>query len=271
MFSKRYTDSDEKEELNILIFISNSLFFKPEFLNTILSSLGDGVKAIIAAPVKGKKVSLYVHLKRHYIMFGFLGAIKLMWKYFQKIIVVFIGRLFNRPVSIRQIARHFNIPLHVTNDIHSPETIDCIRELKPDLIISSFAQIIKPSILSIPTIGILNKHSGFLPRYRGIYPVFWAMVNGESEIGVTVHFMAKKVDAGPIVCEESIPILPEDTFYTLFERAQNISAPLMLRAVELIKKGERGRTMDSAMIKKSYSYPKRENIKEFREKGLRMI
>jgi methionyl-tRNA formyltransferase len=257
--------------MNILIFVSNSLFFKPEFLNAILPSLGEEVRAIIAAPVKGKKTSLYVHLKRHYTMFGFVGSIKIVWKYFQKVIVLLLGTLFGKPVSIRQIARHFNTPLHVTNDIHSPETIDYIREAKPDLIISSFAQIIKPSILSIPTIGILNKHSGFLPRYRGIYPVFWALLNGESEIGVTVHFMAQKVDAGPIICEESISVLPQDTFYTLFERAQNASADLMLRAVELIKKGERGRPMEASAIKKSYSYPKREDVKEFRKKGLRMI
>lgn len=257
--------------MNIAIFVSNSLFFKPEFLNTILSSLGEEVQAIIAAPVKGKKVSLYVHLKRHYTMFGFMGSVKLAFKYLRKVVALSLGMLLGKPASIRQMARHFNVPLHVTGDIHSPETIDYIRSLKPDLIISSFAQIIRPSILSIPTIGILNKHSGVLPKYRGIYPVFWAMLNGESEIGVTVHFMAQKVDAGPIVCQESIRVLPQDTFYTLFERAQNISAGLMLRAVELIKKGERGRIMDSAAIKKSYSYPEKEDVREFRKKGLRMI
>ncbi len=257
--------------MNIAIFVSNSLFFKPEFLNAILPSLGEEVKGIIAAPVKGKKVSLYTHFKRHYTMFGFMGSVRLAFKYLRKLVALSLGMLFGKPASIGQVARHFNVPLHVTGDIHSPETIDYIRSLRPDVIISSFAQIIRPSILSIPSIGILNKHSGILPKYRGIYPVFWAMLNGESEIGVTVHFMAKKVDAGPIVCEESIRVLPQDTFYTLFERAQDASADLMLRAVELIRNGERGRTMDSAAIKTSYSYPKKEDVKEFKKKGLRMI
>ena len=257
--------------MNIAIFVSNSLFFKPEFLNAVLPSLGEEVKGIIVAPVKGKKVSLYTHFKRHYTMFGFVGSAKLAFKYIRKLAALSLGMLFGKPASIRQVARRFNVPLHVTGNIHSPQTIDYIRSLKPDLIVSSFAQIIRPSILSIPSIGILNKHSGLLPKYRGIYPVFWAMLNGESEIGVTVHFMAKKVDAGPIVCQESIRVLPQDTFYTLFERAQNASADLMLRAVELIKQGERGRIMDSAEIKKSYSYPKKADVREFRKKGLRMV
>jgi methionyl-tRNA formyltransferase len=257
--------------MNILIFVSNSLFFKPEFLKAILPPLGDEVKAVIAAPIKGKKTSLYVHLKRHYIMFGLLGSVKLSWKYFRKTITLVWGKLSGKPVSIRQVAGHFNVPLHETGNIHSPETIEYISGHKPDLIISSFAQIIRPSILNIPTIGILNKHSGFLPKYRGVYPVFWARLSGETEIGVTVHFMAKKVDAGPIVCEQSVPMLPHDTFYTLFERAQNASANLMLRAVELIKNGERGRPMEGEMLKQSYSYPKKEDVREFKKKGLRMI
>jgi hypothetical protein len=74
--------------MNILIFVSNSLFFKPEFLKAIIPTLGEEVKSIIAAPVKGKKTSLYVHLKRHYIMFGFMGSLKMAWKYIKKIIAL---------------------------------------------------------------------------------------------------------------------------------------------------------------------------------------
>ena len=73
-----------------------------------------------------------------------------------------------------------------------------------------YSQIIPPNILDSYTYGILNMHGGKIPQYRGANVLQWAIINGESDLGVTWHTMVEKVDAGPIWAESSIPILPEN-------------------------------------------------------------
>lgn len=91
--------------------------------------------------------------------------------------------------------------------------------LKPDLIIGCRSQLlIKKKILEIPTIGITNIHYGELPRYGGVSPIQWAILNGEDHVGISLHFMNENFDEGPIIAQRTLPILNKERILELPHR-----------------------------------------------------
>jgi len=96
-----------------------------------------------------------------------------------------------------------------------PNTTDFVRRvssLAPDFVFSFYYRaMLKPALLRIPPRGALNMHGSLLPRYRGRAPVNWAVLFGERETGATLHYMTERPDAGDIVAQTAVPILPDDT------------------------------------------------------------
>ena len=94
-----------------------------------------------------------------------------------------------------------------------------MRALAPDFLFSFYyRQMLAPALLAIPTRGALNMHGSLLPKYRGRAPVNWAVLHGERETGATLHYMADKPDAGDIVAQTAVPILPDDTAREVFDK-----------------------------------------------------
>ncbi|MBA3768493.1 MAG: methionyl-tRNA formyltransferase, partial [Acidobacteria bacterium] len=107
--------------------------------------------------------------------------------------------------------------------------IEQLRSLAPDLILVwSYSMILPPAILEIPRAGCVNLHGGLLPEYRGGHVMQWAIINGERETGMTLHYMDEGVDTGPVIAEESFPIEWEDD-------AASIRGKLKDAGVHLIK------------------------------------
>jgi methionyl-tRNA formyltransferase len=94
-----------------------------------------------------------------------------------------------------------------------------------------FMTLLPPEVFGAPKWGILNLHAGRLPRYRGRAPISWALINGEREIGITVHRMNAGIDSGDIVAQECLPASPEDTAATLYEQVRERSPALLIRAL----------------------------------------
>lgn len=94
-----------------------------------------------------------------------------------------------------------------------------LRDLAPDFIFSFYYRNMLPvALLGTAARGALNMHGSLLPRYRGRVPVNWAVVNGETETGATLHYMVEKPDAGDIVAQQAVPILPDDTAREVFDK-----------------------------------------------------
>jgi methionyl-tRNA formyltransferase len=120
--------------------------------------------------------------------------------------------------SVRVLAESHQIPWRST-DINAPENIALLREIAPDFIFSFYYRnMISREVLDIPRRGALNLHGSYLPKYRGRVPVNWAIINGETETGATLHYMVEKPDAGEIIDQEKVPILFTDTALDLFNR-----------------------------------------------------
>ena len=139
--------------------------------------------------------------------------------------------------SVRELAESRKIPSR-TSDINTPENVALLREIAPDLIISFYYRnMIRREVLAIPGHGALNLHGSLLPRYRGRVPVNWAIINGETETGATLHYMVEKPDAGDIVDQEKVPILFTDTALDLFNRVTEAAVTVIRRSWPLLACG----------------------------------
>ena len=139
--------------------------------------------------------------------------------------------------SVRDLADRHGIPWR-TSDINEPENVALLRETAPDFIFSFYYRnMIKPEVLAIPRQGALNLHGSYLPRYRGRVPVNWAVINGETETGATLHYMVEKPDAGDIVDQEKVEIAFTDTAHDVFHKVTAAAVTVLSRAWPLLVAG----------------------------------
>ena len=141
------------------------------------------------------------------------------------------------PSLIKQSALERGILILQPEDVNAPASMDLLRELRPDLLLTAaYGQILSPDLLAIPRLGGINLHGSILPAYGGKAPIARAIQNGETETGVTVIQMTR-IDAGGIAATAATPIGPNETSGELEERLANIGAPLVARVVDALALG----------------------------------
>ncbi|HEY6239691.1 MAG TPA: formyltransferase [Burkholderiales bacterium] len=134
--------------------------------------------------------------------------------------------------SVAEIARKRNIETLSPADPNAPETVEKIRALRPDFLFSFYYRLmLGPALLEIPRRGAFNMHGSLLPKYRGRVPVNWAIIRGETETGATLHEMVAKPDAGRIVDQESVPILPDDLVVDVFRKVTGAAERALERSI----------------------------------------
>ncbi|WP_039906989.1 bifunctional UDP-4-amino-4-deoxy-L-arabinose formyltransferase/UDP-glucuronic acid oxidase ArnA [Candidatus Regiella insecticola] len=140
--------------------------------------------------------------------------------------------------SVAAKATEMGLPVYAPENVNHPLWVDRIKQLQPDIIFSFYYRnLLSPEILSLAPKGGFNLHGSLLPRYRGCAPVNWVLVNGESETGVTLHQMLKKVDQGAIAGQRKVMIDPEDTAFTLHEKITQAAQRLLRDLLPQIKQG----------------------------------
>ena len=123
------------------------------------------------------------------------------------------------------------------------DIVDDLRGLQPDLIlVVAFGQMLSQEVLDIPALGVLNVHASLLPGYRGAAPINWAIINGDTLTGVTIMWLALKMDAGDIFSQEAEPIHDDDTAGTLGSRLADKGARLLVEALQAVQDGHLIRT-----------------------------
>lgn len=126
--------------------------------------------------------------------------------------------------------------VEIVTDFNGGNCEILIKDINPNIIILGGTRIIRENILNIPSIGTINAHPGLLPNYRGVDVIPWAIYNGD-DIGVTVHFVNRGVDTGPIITKEIIKIEPGDNISVLRRKAEIIAGKLMSETLINIIKG----------------------------------
>lgn len=139
--------------------------------------------------------------------------------------------------GLEEVTDRYNLKLFEEKNINDNQFVDEVRnELKPDLIISvNFDQIFKKEIINIPEKGCINIHASLLPKYRGRAPLNWAILKGEKETGVTVHYINEGIDTGQIILQEIIDIKKTDYIDDILEKVKGKYPEMINKAVELIE------------------------------------
>ena len=139
---------------------------------------------------------------------------------------------------VKDFAIKHNLPVLQPEKLKdNPELIEELKKLNADLFVVVAFRILPKEVFEIPKYGSFNLHGSYLPKYRGAAPIQWALINGETETGLTTFKLAEKVDTGNIYMQEKVEIKPEDNFESLHDRMSLLGADLVLDTIELIESG----------------------------------
>ncbi|HEY7673305.1 MAG TPA: bifunctional UDP-4-amino-4-deoxy-L-arabinose formyltransferase/UDP-glucuronic acid oxidase ArnA [Gammaproteobacteria bacterium] len=140
--------------------------------------------------------------------------------------------------SVAELAAGANLPVFAPDAVDHPLWLEKIRALQPDVLFSFYYRnVVSDQLLAIPRAGSFNLHGSLLPKYRGRAPANWAILNGETETGITLHHMVARPDAGDIVAQRRVSIDPTDDARSLNLKLAAAAGPLLDECLPLIRAG----------------------------------
>ena len=140
--------------------------------------------------------------------------------------------------SVRDLAQAQGIRVETPDSPNAPQWISEGRTANPDFLFSFYYRhMLDKAWLGIPRLGALNMHGSLLPKYRGRAPVHWAILNGESVTGASLHYMVEKPDAGALVDQQSVPILENDTALDVSRKVAEAAAQVLRRSLPSLLAG----------------------------------
>ncbi len=141
--------------------------------------------------------------------------------------------------GMKTIALDHGLPVFQPENINSPEGVEMLHSLAPDLaVVAAYGQIFREQALAVPPRGFINVHASLLPRYRGAAPIAWAIYHGETRTGVTIFRLTRGVDTGDVLDKEAVDIGPEETAGDVEARLAVLGARLALNIVDRMASGE---------------------------------
>ena len=244
--------------MRIILFSSNSKVSN-KCLDNLIDRYSNEIVALVIVPqIKGnlfKQAETTIKYLRR-TSFSF---------FFYKIYESFGGK------RIIKKAKKYGINIIKAKDVNDPELIKHIKILNPDICLFCFVnQILKKPIISVAKCGSLNAHGSLLPRYRGAAQYFWYLFNKDKIGGVTIQFMDEKLDAGDIIVQKKFPIKKEDSMFSIHMKIGELSGILYSKVIEMIRKNRLKRHSQSKNNSSYHTIPTKDEMKEFKERGLKV-
>ncbi len=147
------------------------------------------------------------------------------------------GKRLNPP-PVKSVATEHNLPIYQPEKVRKPDFMRILERLAPDVIVvAAFGQLLPQTVLDIPPCGTINLHPSLLPKYRGAAPIQWALINGETETGVTLMLLDAGEDTGDIIATSSIRIRNQDNAFTLTEQLAQLGANQLVRLLSEMPEG----------------------------------
>ncbi|MBE0584786.1 MAG: methionyl-tRNA formyltransferase, partial [Desulfofustis sp.] len=145
----------------------------------------------------------------------------------------------NQTNPVKDVADRHSLSVLQSNRLKRPEAVSWVRRLQPDLLVLAFVTSFVPQeMIDCARHGGINYHPSLLPQYRGGSAINWAVINGETETGVTIHFIDQGVDTGPILLQEKVAIAADDTVKSLyFGKLYPLGITMLCEAVRQIRTG----------------------------------
>ncbi len=135
--------------------------------------------------------------------------------------------------KIKQYALEQGIEVLQPERLRDEAFVGRLRELEPDLGLVVAFRMLPEEVWRMPRLGTVNLHGSLLPRYRGAAPIHWAVINGDTETGVSTFLLKHEIDTGDVLLQASTPISPEDTTGTVHDRLMDLGAELLEETVKL--------------------------------------
>ena len=143
---------------------------------------------------------------------------------------------------VKEYAIIHGIPVYQPLKMRDGEALALVEQLEPELIVvAAYGKILPEEILNAPPLGAINVHSSLLPKYRGAAPINWAILNGETETGVSIMYMAKELDAGDVILQLTTPIGEDEDAQSLTVRLAELGAQALSRTVRALADGTASR------------------------------
>lgn len=172
-------------------------------------------------------------------------ALEALYKSKHKIVGVFsqpdkpVGRKqLLTPPPVKEFALQNGLSVYQPNSLKNDDSYELIKKLNPDIIIvAAYGKILPKDILDIPKYGCVNIHASLLPKYRGAAPIQWAVINGDSETGITIMKMSEGLDTGDMILVDRTEIGENETSAELFDRLAELGAVSLLKALDMLENG----------------------------------
>ncbi len=147
------------------------------------------------------------------------------------------GRGKNKVIEtpVKAFARTLNIPILQPKTLKGPRFLRKLSNLKADIQVVVAFRMLPEVVWNMPSLGTINLHASLLPKYRGAAPIHWAVINGETETGLTTFRLKHAIDTGDILLQEKVQIRIDDTTGSLYNRMKAIGADLVLQTLRAIK------------------------------------
>lgn len=147
------------------------------------------------------------------------------------------------PTPVKEYALAHDLPVFQPLKARDGEAMGIVERLAPELIVvAAYGKLLPEELLNYPKYGSINVHSSLLPKYRGAAPINWAILNGETETGVSIMYMTAALDAGDVIAQVKTPIGPDEDAPALFARLAELGAQALSGAVQALADGTAVRT-----------------------------
>ncbi len=140
--------------------------------------------------------------------------------------------------DVKTAARELGLPILQPEKLRDPAFVEAMQALQPDLGIVIAFRMLPETVWAMPRLGTFNLHASLLPQYRGAAPINRAIMNGETETGVTTFLLNHEIDKGAILAQERMPILPDDNAGTLYDKLMHAGTRLVTETVDRIAAGD---------------------------------
>ncbi|MBR5984067.1 MAG: methionyl-tRNA formyltransferase [Bacteroidales bacterium] len=139
--------------------------------------------------------------------------------------------------DVKKFALEHNLPILQPEKLKSPEFLAQLKEINADLFVVVAFRMLPKEVWAMPKRGTINLHAALLPDYRGAAPINHAIINGETETGITTFYIDEQIDTGKIIMQEKCPIEPKDNIGTLYDKLMYIGAEAVCKTVDIIAEG----------------------------------
>ena len=138
---------------------------------------------------------------------------------------------------VKEFALENNLPLLQPEKLKEETFIEALREWKADLQIVVAFRMLPEVVWNMPRLGTFNLHASLLPQYRGAAPINWAVINGDTETGITTFFLQHEIDTGEVIQQVSVPIEETDNVGTVHDKLMVLGGKLVIETVDAILQG----------------------------------